>query len=50
MLNLTDGVIDWLKNTANNLKGSARRIFMAETVQQFAIRWCKYSSRKVVME
>jgi len=32
MLNLTDGVIDWLKNTANNLKGSARR--MAETVQQ----------------
>ena len=31
---MTDSIIDWLKNTANRLKGSVRRIFMAETVQQ----------------
>ena len=34
MLILTDGIIGWLTNTANRLKGSVRRIFMAETVQQ----------------
>ena len=34
MLVLTDDIIDWLKNTTNHLKGSVRRIFMAETVQQ----------------
>ena len=34
MLELTDNVRDWLKETANKLKGSARRIFMAKTVQQ----------------
>lgn len=34
MLILTDSIIDWLTNTANRLKGSVRRIFIAETVQQ----------------
>ena len=34
MLKLTDSTIKWLKDTAEQLKGSARRIFMAETVQQ----------------
>jgi hypothetical protein len=34
MLKLTGGTIEWLKNTADQLKGSARRLFMAETVQQ----------------
>jgi len=34
MLELTTTIIDWLQNTANQLKGSARRVFMAETVQQ----------------
>ncbi len=34
MLTLTDGNITWLTNTVNRLKGSVRRIFMAETVQQ----------------
>lgn len=34
MLKLTDSTVKWLKNTADRLKGSARRIFMAETVQQ----------------
>jgi len=33
MLELTNTTISWLKNTANQLKGSVRRIFMAETVQ-----------------
>lgn len=34
MLKLTDSTVKWLKNTADRLKGSARRIFMAETVEQ----------------
>jgi hypothetical protein len=34
LLILTDSIIDWLTNTANRLKGSVRRIFIAETVQQ----------------
>jgi hypothetical protein len=34
MLKLTDSTVKWLKNTADQLKGSARRMFMAETVQQ----------------
>ena len=34
MLKLTDRTVKWLKNTADQLKGSARRMFMAETVQQ----------------
>jgi hypothetical protein len=34
MLVLTTNIINWLKNTADSLKGSTRRIFMAETVQQ----------------
>ncbi len=34
MLKLTDSTVKWLKDTAEQLKGSARRIFMAETVQQ----------------
>ena len=32
MLELTDNIIDWLQNTANELKGSVRRMFMAETI------------------
>ena len=35
MLELTTEIKKWLKNTANRLKGSDRRMFMAETVQQF---------------
>lgn len=34
MLKLFDSTVKWLKNIAEQLKGSARRIFMAETVQQ----------------
>jgi transposase len=34
MLKLTDSTVKWLKNTADQLKGSSRRMFMAETVQQ----------------
>jgi hypothetical protein len=34
MLKLTDSTVKWLKDTAEQLKGSARRTFMAETVQQ----------------
>lgn len=34
MLKLTGNTIKWLKDTANNLKGSARRMFMAQTVEQ----------------
>ena len=34
MLKLTNDAISWLKETAKGLKGSARRIFMAKTVQQ----------------
>jgi len=34
MLELTGNIIGWLQNTANELKGSVRRMFMAETVQQ----------------
>lgn len=34
MLKLTDSTAKWLNNTAEQLTGSARRIFMAETVQQ----------------
>ena len=34
MLTLTDSTIDWLKKTANQLKGSVCRIFMAKTVRQ----------------
>ena len=34
MLKLTDSTVKWLKNTADRLKGSARRMFMAETVEQ----------------
>lgn len=34
MLKLTDSTVKWLNNTADQLKGSARRMFMAETVQQ----------------
>ena len=33
MLVLTSNIIDWLQNTANELKGSVRRMFMADTVQ-----------------
>jgi hypothetical protein len=33
-LKLTDSTVKWLKSTAEQLKGSARRMFMAETVQQ----------------
>ena len=33
-MTLTDGNITWLTNTVNRLKGSVRRMFMAETVQQ----------------
>ena len=33
-MKLTDSTVKWLKSTAEQLKGSARRIFMAETVQQ----------------
>ena len=33
-MNLTDSTVKWLKSTAEQLKGSARRMFMAETVQQ----------------
>jgi hypothetical protein len=34
MLKLTDSTVKWLKETVDQLKGSARRMFMAETVQQ----------------
>ncbi len=34
MLTLTDSTANWLKKTANHLKGSVRRIFMAEVVQE----------------
>ena len=34
MLKLTDSAVKWLKNTADRLKGSSRRMFTAETVQQ----------------
>ena len=34
MLKLTDSTVEWLNNTADQLKGSARRMFMAETVRQ----------------
>ena len=34
MLKLTDDSIKWLKDSANKLKGSALRMFMAQTVQQ----------------
>ena len=34
MLKLTDSSMKWLKKTANQLKGSALRMFMAETVRQ----------------
>ena len=33
-MKLTDSTEKWLKSTAEQLKGSARRMFMAETVQQ----------------
>ena len=33
MLKLTDRTVKWLKNTADQLKGSARRILITETVQ-----------------
>jgi len=33
-LKLTESTVKWLKSTAEQLKGSARRMFMAETVQQ----------------
>jgi len=33
-LKLADSTVKWLKSTAEQLKGSSRRIFMAETVQQ----------------
>ena len=34
MLELTNNIIDWLQYTANELKGSVRRMFMAKTMQQ----------------
>lgn len=34
MLKLTDSTIKWLKDSANKLKGSALRTFMAQSVQQ----------------
>ncbi len=34
MLELTTNIIDWLQYTANGLKGSVRRMFMAKTMQQ----------------
>ncbi|MCI5168264.1 MAG: hypothetical protein D3903_19790 [Candidatus Electrothrix sp. GM3_4] len=33
-MELIDSTVKWLKSTAEQLKGSARRIFMAEAVQQ----------------
>lgn len=30
---MTESIIDWLYTTANRLKSSVRRLFMAETVQ-----------------
>lgn len=33
-MKLTESTVKWLKSTAEQLKGSARRMFMAETVQQ----------------
>ncbi|MCI5160175.1 MAG: hypothetical protein D3906_17485 [Candidatus Electrothrix sp. AUS1_2] len=34
MLKLTDSTVKWLNNTADQLTGSAHRMFMAETIQQ----------------
>ncbi len=44
---LTDSIIGWLINTANRLKGSVRRIFMAETVQQLGLGGASLAEEKL---
>ncbi len=56
MLILTSEVIKWIKDSANKLKGSALRMFMAQTVQQLgyggastaqrALQWNRGTIRK----
>ena len=47
-MKLTDSTVKWLKSTAEQLKGSARRIFMAETVQQLG--WNRGTVQKGLKE
>lgn len=47
MLKLTGSTIEWLKNTADQLKGSARRLFMAETVQQLGYGGASAAQKKL---
>jgi len=46
MLKLTDSTVKWLNNTADQLKGSARRMFMAETVQQLGYGGASAAEKK----
>ena len=50
MLKLTDSTVKWHKNTADRLKGSARRMFMAETVQQLGYGRSKCRSGQIGLE
>ncbi len=47
MLTFSDSTIDWLKKTANHLKGSVRRIFMAKTVQQLGYGGASAAEKKL---
>lgn len=47
MLKLTDSTVKWLNNTAKQLKGSARRMFMAETVQQLGYGGASVAEEKL---
>lgn len=56
MLGITDKEKDWLKETAKNLKGSNRRIFMAQVAEKFGyggisfaarnLHWCRATIQK----